>query len=318
MIYPLKFNPVYKDYMWGGRNLEKLNKNIPKGIVAESWELSTHKDGVTTIGNGKFKGKLATEVFKEYGEKILGKEIYKKYNDLPILIKFIDAQNNLSVQVHPDDDYASKYEDGQNGKTEMWYIVEADKDAQLIYGLKQGITKDIFKNHIEKETVEECLNYINGEKGDLLNIPAGTVHAIGKGILIVEIQQKSNLTYRVYDYNRTDKYGKKRELHIDKALDVISFNNNKLKKCKNKEKFNKCLKEENKYFNVEEFNIMGILKNKSKEECCHVFVFLEGEGTLSSKQVKLEVKKGDTVLIPAYLGEYVLQGNMKLLRVDIL
>ncbi len=318
MFYPLKFNPVYKNYIWGGHNLKKINKNIPQEITAESWELSTHEDGVSVVSNGELKEKTLNKLINKYGVEILGTNVYDKYRDMPILIKFIDAQKDLSVQVHPDDRYAIKYENGQNGKTEMWYILDAEENSNLVYGLKKGITKESFIKTIDDNIVEECLNYISVNKGDVLNIPAGTVHAIGAGLLIAEVQQKSNLTYRVYDYNRVGNDGKKRELHIDKALKVIDFDNNEMKKCTSLLNLNEGCMIKNEYFSLTEINVIGTIKESSRNESCHVFIFLDGEGAIFYENKELKVKKGDTVLIPAVLGDYELKGNFKILRVDIL
>ena len=207
-----KLQPVLKDYLWGGEKLKSLYNRKSDTIVAESWEVSTHKDG-TSLFDG---GDLASHI------KQTANAVDLENNPLPVLIKFIDAKQNLSVQVHPDDEYAIKYE-GDNGKTEMWYIVGADEGAGIYCGLKNDTDKDEFAKKIEDGTVEDLLNFIPVKEGDCFLIKAGTVHAIGAGCLICEIQQNSNVTYRVYDYNRVGADGKKRQLHIDKALQVINF-----------------------------------------------------------------------------------------------
>lgn len=369
MYYPFKFRDVYKSYIWGGRNLEVLGKILPEGKVSESWEASCHEDGLSIIDNGEFSGKTLCEVIKEKGKEILGEHIYKIYGDkFPILIKFIDANDRLSVQVHPNDEYARKYEDNCLGKNEMWYIIDAKPKSRLICGLKDGINKEEFKRACDEERVEECLNYIEVGKGDIINIPSGTVHAIGDGLLIAEIQQSSNVTYRIYDYNRKDSNGNKRQLHLSKALEVIDFNKSsskqkykgiKLTKNENMDLsatnlFNDKVNEElikdgnttityialNKYFCVKLYETSCGFKQNTKGEKFHIYTFLEGEGTITYdklwEQLDTENKgtitladkgrlttnkaeetfiKGQTIFIPACLGEYELKGNFKALNI---
>lgn len=222
---PFKLRPSGKDYLWGGLRLnDDFGKNIPLSPLAETWECSTHPDGPSYVVNGPFEGMTLAEVLKSHPE-YLGSHP-RTEGELPILIKFIDAKEDLSVQVHPDDDYAKEHENGQLGKTEMWYILDAAKDAKLVYGFKHKMTKESLRSLIEKGEVERVLQKVPVKKDDLFYIEAGTVHAIGAGALIAEIQESSNLTYRLYDYNRIDKNGKKRELHIDKALEVSNLDGN--------------------------------------------------------------------------------------------
>lgn len=375
MYYPFKFREVYKNYIWGGRNLELLGKVLPEGKVSESWEASCHEDGLSVIDNGEFRGKTLYEIIKEKGAEILGEDIYKAYKDkFPILIKFIDANDKLSVQVHPDDGYAKKYENNSLGKNEMWYIIDAKPEAKLICGLRNSVDKEKFKKACDEERVEECLNYIEVTKGDIINIPSGTVHAICEGLLIAEIQQSSNITYRIYDYNRKDTNGNKRELHLNKALEVINFSeiSNELGNkqiCKEKYKGIKLtenaslsvinslenkanqelIKNENttityialnKYFCVKLYETFCGFKESTKGEKFHIYTFLEGEGTIiyseshnkispqDEETLSLENKeglttnkaeetftKGQTVFIPASLGEYELKGSFKALNI---
>lgn len=214
--------PVGKDYLWGGNSLnDNYSKNIDMSPLAESWECSTHPDGLSLVASGENQGKTLKEVLELHPE-YLGTHP-KTEGDLPILIKLIDAKRDLSVQVHPDDQYAFKYENGQRGKTEMWYVLEAEKDAKLIYGLRNSVDKESVRRSIEQGTVEKYLQKVPIKKDDLFFVEAGTIHAIGAGALIAEIQESSNLTYRLYDYNRIDKSGNRRELHIEKALDVANL-----------------------------------------------------------------------------------------------
>ncbi len=221
-MYPLILKPAIKDYLWGGTKLkEDFGYQTDKDIAAEGWVLSCHKDGENIIMNGEYKGKTLSEVLALWGDKALG-ERASKFSYFPILIKLIDAKKSLSIQVHPDDEYALKNE-GEYGKTEMWYIVDCERGAELIYGFKDEISKEEFKSRIEDNTLTQVCNSVPVHKGDVFFINSGTLHAIGEGILIAEVQQNSNSTYRVYDFGRVGADGKPRELHIDKALDVTKL-----------------------------------------------------------------------------------------------
>lgn len=219
---PFLLKPAGKDNLWGG---SRLNDDFSKGIdmdpLAETWECSTHPDGPSTVASGEYHGKLLTEVLREHPE-YLGTHPRTK-GELPILIKFIDAKKDLSVQVHPDDAYAMEHENGSLGKTEMWYVLDAEKDSRLIYGFYHDMDKETLRRSLENGTVEKYLQKVPVKKDDVFYVKAGQVHGIGAGALIAEIQENSNLTYRLYDYNRVDKNGRKRELHIEKALAVADL-----------------------------------------------------------------------------------------------
>lgn len=219
---PFFLKPAAKDYLWGGNRLnDDFSKDIDMHPLAETWECSTHPDGPSVVASGEHTDKTLIEVLREH-PKYLGSHPKTK-GELPILIKLIDAKQDLSVQVHPSDEYAKKYEHGQLGKTEMWYILDAAKGSKLVYGFNMNQDKEIVKKAIKNGTVEKYLQKVPVKKNDLFYIKAGTVHAIGAGALIAEIQESSNLTYRLYDYERIDKNGKKRELHIDKGLAVAEL-----------------------------------------------------------------------------------------------
>ena len=321
MLYPIKFYPVFKDYIWGGRELEKLGKKLPQGITAESWEISCHPDGVSRISNGEFKEILLPDIIKKFGIEILGRNIYnEKYDRFPLLIKFIDANNKLSVQVHPDDEYAKLHENGELGKNEMWYIIASKPGAKLIYGVPKGVAKDEFAEALKNEKLEECMNEVEVFPGDVLNIPSGMLHAIGSGILLAEIQQNSNTTYRVYDYNRVDKNGNKRPLHVDKALDVIDFSLPKGRpkaeglEIKLNSSSKKTYKIANKYFSVEVYDIEGTVEENADGTKFYIYVFVDGEGEIKYKGGSVRVQKGESVLIPASLGAYSLTGKLKALK----
>ena len=218
---PFLLKPCGKDYLWGGTRLNNdFSKGIPMDPLAETWECSTHPDGLSVVGSGKYQGRTLAELLKRHPEYLGHAE---GNGELPFLIKFIDAEKDLSVQVHPDDEYAARNENGQPGKTEFWYVLDADENAELIYGFRTEISQETLKKSIREGTIEKYLQRIPIHRDDLFYIQAGTVHAIGAGALIAEIQENSNLTYRLYDYDRVDRNGKKREIHLEKALDVANL-----------------------------------------------------------------------------------------------
>ncbi|MDD4003066.1 MAG: class I mannose-6-phosphate isomerase [Clostridia bacterium] len=299
----IKTLPVYKDYIWGGTKLKSLwNKNSEKDIIAESWELSLHKDGVCRADGGKYSGRFL--------DQIITPEMIGENNSLsrfPILIKLIDARQNLSVQVHPDDAYALKNENDY-GKTEMWYIADAEEGGGIYLGFKENITKQIFINALKENAVEKLLNFVPVKKGDSFLISAGQIHAICKGVTICEIQQNSNVTYRVYDYNRTDASGNKRELHTQKALEVLNFNKYKAPKNYGGNILAKC-----KYFTVKKYSVSGSINFYCGSASFNSVLVLEGSGEIKGRSFN----KGDTFFIPAGLGQYNICGNAEILLVSI-
>jgi mannose-6-phosphate isomerase len=321
MLYPLKFEPIYKDYIWGGRELENLGKRLPEGIVAESWEISSHPDGESVVLNGEYKGTKLTDMIKKFGRALVGHELSEKdVEKFPLLIKLIDANDRLSVQVHPEDEYAKVNENGEYGKNEMWYIVSAKPGAKIVYGVKPEVTRESFAAAVEADDIEKCLNYMEVSTGDSVNIPAGLIHAIGEGILIAEIQQNSNTTYRVFDYNRTDKSGNRRPLHIEKALDVIDFNNcntkGKLKgiKVNIDEKSTKTYLVANKYFGVEKYDLDGKVEEIAEGNRFFTYTCLEGEGKISFQGGFETISKGESIFIPATLGKYTIEGTLEIIK----
>lgn len=321
MMYPLKFRPVYKETIWGGRNLEKLGKNLPEGNIAESWELSCHPDGVSEIANGEFEGMSLPELVSRYGLQIIGHALPQKHIEkFPLLIKLIDANDKLSVQVHPEDEYAMVHENGELGKNEMWYIIAAKPGAMLVYDVAPSTTRDSFAKAIEDGTVENCLKYVEVQPGDTLNIPAGLVHAIGEGIVLAEVQQSSNTTYRVYDYERVDKDGNKRPLHIEKALSVIDFNSeSRIEKVEGlrvslSPGCSSTYKIANKYFAVELYDINGTVEENADGSRFHIYIFLQGKGEIHYNNESIEVETGETILIPASMGAYELKGSFTAIK----
>ncbi len=301
----LKLKPSCKDYIWGGNRL-KEEYGIPydKEVLAEAWELSCHPDGPSCIVNGEYAGKTLQEYIEDKGKEVLGTHC-RRFRDFPILIKFIDARDNLSIQVHPDNRYALKNE-GQYGKTEMWYVMDAGKDAFLYYGFKKEISKEEFARRIEEDTLLEVLNAVPVRKGDVLFIESGTIHAIGKDILIAEIQQNSNVTYRVYDYGRVGKDGKKRDLHIEKALAVTR----RVPIVKDKSSYPHVADCD--YFTVDKLNLDGKIMSKMEgnvsEDSFVSILILDGEGRISDKEETLEFRKGDSFFLSAGSGDYTIEG----------
>ena len=309
-----KMIPSFKDYLWGGHRLvEEYHKEYSGSILAESWELSCHPDGPSTIANGAYAGKALAQYIEQEGFQVLGTHC-SRFKEFPLLIKFIDARDNLSIQVHPDNAYALRTE-GQYGKTEMWYVMDCAEGAYLYYGFAQSISKDEFEERIEKDTLLEVLNKVPVQKGDVLFIEAGTIHAIGKNILIAEIQQNSNVTYRVYDYGRIGKDGKKRELHIDKALEVT--NRIPIKRSKT---FTPHIADCD-YFTVDKLYLDGdIIETASGyigNESFASILFLDGKGTIRCQSDQLSFQKGDSFFLPAGSGKYEITGNCEALITSI-
>lgn len=304
---PIKLLPVFKDYLWGGTKLKThLNKNTELEKVAESWELSTHKDGQSIVADGKYKGLTLSEYIDANGKDIIGKNA-EEFEFFPILIKFIDAHDNLSVQVHPSDEYALENE-GEYGKTEMWYIADCDEDAFIYYGLNRELSKEELTERIKNNTLIEVLNKVETHKGDVFFIPSGTIHAIGAGNLICEIQQNSNTTYRVYDYDRRDKNGNTRELHIEKAIDVSNLYPPETYCCGNEKILAKC-----DYFIVEKVVCCGEINFELSNDSFRSVVVVDGFGELEASGKVIEFKKGDSIFIPAQQGECVIKGECEII-----
>ena len=310
----LKLKPACKDYLWGGHRLaEEYGVEYDGEILAEAWELSAHPDGPSIITNGKFAGKTLREYLDSEGLEVLGTHC-RRFREFPILAKFIDAKDNLSIQVHPSNAYALQNE-GQYGKTEMWYILDAEPDAFLYYGFKKEISKEEFSQRIKENTLLEVLNAVPVKKGDVLYIQSGTLHAIGKGILLAEIQQNSNVTYRIYDYGRVGADGKKRDLHIEKALDVT----NRIPIVKSGENYPHVADCD--YFTVDKLNLDGKLTYRTQgtvdEKSFLSILILDGNGTISCKGEKLEYKKGDSFFLAANSGDWQIEGTCDALLTTI-
>lgn len=304
----IKLTPSTKDYLWGGSRLfDIFGKGNKDGITAETWELSSRTDGPSYITGGSFDGKTFKEYLDENGMECIG-EKGKGYSDFPLLVKFIDAQKPLSIQVHPGDEYARKYEN-EFGKNEFWYIVDCEENAFLYCGLKCDITKDELKKRIENNTITDVLNKVYVKKGDCIFIKAGTLHAIGEGIVVCEIQQNSNVTYRVYDYDRTDKDGNKRPLHIEKALEVADtkalFVNTEFEDS-NVRELASC-----EYFNSTKLKFKGAYSTLVFGESFVSIVVLSGNGTIKGPDNEVEFKSGDSIFVPAWCGKIIIKSALE-------
>lgn len=313
----LKLRPAFKDYLWGGTHLKtKYHKQSAMPIVAESWELSCHPDGMSTIVNGTFAGRTL-EAFLQCNPTALGTHVRSR-DKFPILAKFIDAAKDLSVQVHPDDAYAQQVE-GEFGKNEMWYVLDAQPGAALIFGFRDGVSREDYQKSIQDGTVLQVLHTVPVQKGDYFFIPAGMMHGIGAGITIAEIQQNSNATYRVYDYDRTDAHGNKRPLHTQKALDVLRFD--KLEQAEIL--YGTCAKQSSnsivplcnsRYFNTNYIRCAGLLDFGVLARSFHHLLVLEGCGQVRCGEELLFVSKGDSVFISAHADFYSVSGNLEFLQ----
>ncbi len=307
-IYPLKLYPAFKDYLWGGTKLHDYFPDCTTVPAAEAWVLSCHKDGESTVKNGPLSGKTLSEALDVFGRGALGKN-GKKFDFFPVLIKLIDAKKDLSVQVHPDDEYARKNENSY-GKTEMWYVVDCQEGARLFYGFKEKISKQEFEQRIKDNTLTDALRSVEVKKGDCFFIPSGTIHAIGSGMLIAEIQQNSNCTYRVYDFGRLGADGKPRELHIQKALDVTKTEPAQPADFGGKEILADC-----KYFNSK--LLQGSCELEVGEDSFSAVLVISGTGCLKWAEEQIELSAGDCIFLPANMGKVGISGDLKFIETRV-
>lgn len=318
---PLKLIAPLKDYLWGGRRLkDEFGKQTDLDPVAESWELSCHKDGSSVIANRKFAGMSLPEWIARQGRETLGTDC-AGFAEFPTLIKLIDAKQNLSVQVHPDNGYALRVE-GEYGKTEMWYIVACEPGARLLYGFQRPLDRAEFRRRIEENTLLEVTNSVEVHPGDVFFIEAGTLHAIGAGILIAEIQQNSNITYRVYDYGRVGKDGKPRQLHVEKALEVTRLEP-PTRPCGpegepvERDGYTETLLASCAYFTTRRLCVAWEARLEVDSRSFHSLLCLSGELRLESQNGSMEIAKGDSVFLQASFGEYRLVGAGELLLTTV-
>ncbi len=312
---PLKLTAAYKDYLWGGTQLKtRFGKQTDLLPLAESWELSCHTDGLSVIAEGTHAGRTLRDYLQEYGTSYIGTRC--KTDDFPLLIKFIDARERLSVQVHPDNNYALAHA-MDSGKTELWYVLDCRPDSTIGYGFSRDVSKEEVERHIKHGTLHEVIQYVPVHAGDSFLIEAGTLHAIGAGILIAEVQQSSTTTYRLYDYDRTDHSGKKRPLHIAQALDVLDYRKNQTKNeqtllasDQNAVQTHLCTCE---YFRVNRITLLGALHLCVTVESFHSLVCMQGSFTLTHARGSMKVSAGESIFLPAGLGNYQMEGQANVL-----
>jgi mannose-6-phosphate isomerase len=323
-LYPIKFNPIIKDKVWGGNNLSKLYNKQQNALpnIGESWEVSGVQGDLSVVANGFLAGNNIEELIEVYMGDITGDAIYEKFgNEFPLLIKLIEAREDLSIQVHPNDAMAKKRHKAY-GKTEMWYILENEPDAKIYTGFKEGVTKEAYQEAVKNGNIKDLLNIEKAEKGDVFFTPAGRVHALGAGITLVEIQQTSDITYRIFDWNRQAPGPEKRELHTDLAFDALDFTEtSKREKISIKPKPNIS---ENlvdcSFFttNLLRFN-EKTNKNYYFNDSFEIYICLDGELMVSCGHSSEKITKGETILLPAMIKEVVLEpvGESQILEVDI-
>jgi len=319
-LYPLKFQPILKEKIWGGEKLKSiLKKSSDLNNIGESWEISDVEDAPSIVSNGLLKGKSLKELLEIYKSDLLGIKNYDVFGaKFPLLIKFIDAKSDLSIQLHPNDKLAIKRHNSF-GKTEMWYVMQADDDANLIVGFNQKVSPETYLKHLKEKTLTEILNFDKVKEGDTYFIEVGRVHAIGAGVMLAEIQQTSDITYRVYDWDRVDDEGKERELHNDLAIDAIDFtmlddfriNYESIPNALNK--MVSCP-----YFNTSYLELnTALIKNNDKDSFI-IYICVDGELSIEVNDFSTSINKGETILVPASIKEFTLSSEYaKLLEVYI-
>jgi mannose-6-phosphate isomerase len=317
-FYPLQFDPILKERIWGGEKLKTvLHKPITSKITGESWELSTVEGDVSVIANGDWKGKSLTDIINECPNEILGTAVHAQFGkQFPLLFKYLDAREDLSIQVHPNDELAKKRHNSF-GKTEMWYIMQADDDARIIVGFKEKSNANDYLENLKNKTVLSILDDVKVKAGDVFFLETGTVHAIGAGLVVAEIQQTSDITYRLYDFERIDASGNTRELHVDLALDAINYD-----VVETQKEYTKKMNESNTvvdcpYFTTNFIPLDGVITVSKSGESFTVYMCVAGTFEIEYNNSKLQYKRGDTVLIPAAMNAFVLQGKASLLEVFI-
>lgn len=317
-FYPLTFYPILKERIWGGTKLKNyLNKPISSEITGESWELSTVPNDVSVINNGIFKGKNLNEVIDQFPEEVLGKEVYNRFGkQFPLLFKYLDAREDLSIQLHPNDELA-KARHNSFGKTEMWYVMQADENARLIVGFKENSSKEAYLEKLESNTILSLLNEVPVKKGDVFFLETGTIHAIGAGIVIAEIQQTSDITYRIYDWDRVDANGKGRELHTELALDAINYQTTAAKKEYTAIENKSISVVDCSYFKTNIISLNDEVLIDKNDNSFMVLMCTEGNFELIIADQKYSYQTGDTVLIPAVLTSFMLKGTATILEITV-
>ena len=317
-LYPLQFSPILKERIWGGNKLKTfLNKPTVSEITGESWEISTVEGDISIVSNGELAGKSLNDLINDAPEAILGTEVYLKFGkQFPLLFKYLDAREDLSIQVHPNDKLAKKRHNSF-GKTEMWYVVQADKDARIIVGFKEKSNATEYQENLKSKTLLSILDDIEVKQGDVFFLETGTVHAIGAGMIIAEIQQTSDITYRLYDFDRVDANGNTRELHVDLALEAINYNTIESQKT-----YSKNLNQSNTvvdcpYFTTNFLPLEGEIPVAKNGDSFTVYMCIEGNFEIRFEDTKFQYVKGNTVLVPALMKNFNLKGKASLLEIYI-
>ncbi|MDK2563219.1 mannose-6-phosphate isomerase, class I [Romboutsia sedimentorum] len=308
---PLFLNPLFMYRIWGGTALkDKFNYEIPSNNTGECWAISSHENGDCTISNGKYKGMTLSQLWNTHRE-VFGNAPGDKF---PLLTKILDANDNLSVQVHPNDEYANVNENGELGKTECWYIIDCDDDAEMIFG-HNATSREQLSQMIANNEWSDLLRRVKVKKGDFFYVPSGTIHALCKGTLVLETQQNSDTTYRVYDYDRVDDNGNKRELHVNKSIAVTTvphIENNNTYNTASTDSFNRTTFVSNEFFSVHKLEVFGKC-NFRHDKPFSLYSVLDGNGTLTTSTSSFELTKGDNFIIPSDLDEFTLDGNMEII-----
>jgi mannose-6-phosphate isomerase len=319
-LYPIKFTPILKDKIWGGQKLKTiLNKNSDLPNVGESWELSDVEGDTSIVCNGSLKGQSLKQLLDTYKEDLIGLQNYRIFqNKFPLLIKFIDAKEDLSIQLHPNDELAAKRHNSF-GKTEMWYVFQADKDSNLIVGFNQEMTPEKYLKHLNDKTLTKILNFDKVKEGDTYFVEVGRVHAIGAGVMVAEIQQTSDITYRVYDWDRVDGDGNERELHNDLAIEAFDFDmpdNFRITYDKTPNQSNEMVSCP--YFTTNYLKINQTVKKVNKHDSFIIYMCVDGEAEIITEGFSESIKKGETILLPAAIENYEISSkNVTLLEVYV-
>ncbi|WP_445957055.1 type I phosphomannose isomerase catalytic subunit [Yeosuana sp.] len=315
LLYPIKFTPILKDKIWGGQKLKTiLNKNSELPNIGESWEISDVQGNTSMVSNGSLKGQSLKQLLDTYTSDLIGLQNYRIFKDkFPLLIKFIDAKEDLSIQLHPNDELAAKRHNSF-GKTEMWYVLQADEGSNLIVGFNQKVTPEVYLEHLKNKTLTTILNFDKVKTGDTYFIEVGRVHAIGAGVMVAEIQQTSDITYRVYDWDRVDSDGNKRELHNDLALDAIDFDmedNFRVGYEKTENRSNEMVSCP--YFITNYLKVNKTIQRENHHDSFIIYMCVEGEAEIITNGFSERMKKGETVLLPAAISSYEISSKNAIL-----
>ena len=318
LFYPLQFEPILKERIWGGTKLKTLlNKPITSEITGESWEISTVENDVSVVANGDFKGKTLNEVIDLYPAEVLGVKVYNQFGkQFPLLFKYLDAREDLSIQLHPNDELAKKRHNSL-GKTEMWYVMQADENARLIVGFKEKSSPEEYLSHLNNKTLLDILDTKKVQSGDVFMLETGTIHAIGAGTVIAEIQQTSDITYRVYDFDRKDANGNTRELHVDLALEALNYDKIEAQRFYDKIDNTANAVVDCPYFTTSFIPLNGSAIFSKTNDSFRVLMAVEGDFILLVAGESYHYKKGSTVLLPAVITDYQLDGQASVLEISI-